>query len=216
MIGSMNVDKTSLINQIFAKEDLDAFLASLLTRASTAPPEAGFEPILKAARRLRTSLVDALDLIRQGKIADIRISPDHEGILSLMVRKQDRLQRPTDNDPFVGWFANAEIAYYVTPDFKLEVHGGLSHTDWMSNYTNRTVNVGLGAEYKFEDTPFSVFGTYDFFRSDFTTDNGLLMEQQRVLFGVKFNLDDGTLKDNDREGVKLSPVHWSQAFGPIV
>lgn len=126
-----------------------------------------------------------------------------------------RLQRTVDTAPYLGWFASGEIAYYITPDFKVEAHGGVIRTEWFG-YNSDAANIGLGAEYKFEDMPFSIFGSYDYFRSDFTTDNGMYMQQQRVQFGVKFNLDDGTLKDNDRNGVRLAPVRHSQAFGPMV
>jgi len=126
-----------------------------------------------------------------------------------------QLQRPRDTTPFVGWFASGEVAYYITPDFKVEAHGGVTRTQ-LFYYDSDALNVGLGAEYKFEDTPFSIFGSYDYFRSHFTTDLNTFMVQQRVQFGVKFNLDDGTLKDNDRNGIRLAPVRHSQAFGPIV
>lgn len=89
MVGSMNLDKTNLIDQVFAKEDIDAFLASILGKASSGPAGPGFDPIAKAARRVRTSIANVLDMIMKGEITDIRLSPDHNGIMSLMVRKQD-------------------------------------------------------------------------------------------------------------------------------
>lgn len=88
MIGSMNVDKTSGINQLFAKEDLDSFLSSILEKASTGPVEE-FEPIEKAARRLRAGILNILEMIMKNEITDVRLSPAHKGIRSVMVRKRD-------------------------------------------------------------------------------------------------------------------------------
>jgi hypothetical protein len=107
MIGSMNIDKASLINQVFAKEDLDAFLASTLGRVSTGPTD-GFDPIAKASRRLRTPIANVLDLIRKGEITDIRLSPEHEGIRSLMVRKQDLYSALVATRPWVTVVAGAK------------------------------------------------------------------------------------------------------------
>jgi hypothetical protein len=107
MIGSMNVDKTSLINQIFAREDLDAFLTSILGKASNGPTD-GFEPISQATRRLRTPIANALDLIRKGEITDIRVSPQHKGIRSLMVRKRDLYAALVATRPWITMVAGAK------------------------------------------------------------------------------------------------------------
>lgn len=106
LIGSMNVDKTILFNQIFAKEDLDAFLASVLGKASTGPIE-GFDTIDKAARRLRTGIANVLDMIMKDEITDVRLSPAHEGIGSLMVRKKDLYSALVARRPWVTILAGA-------------------------------------------------------------------------------------------------------------
>lgn len=108
MVGSMNIDKTNLIDQVFAKEDLDAFLASILEKASTGPVEPGFEPIAKASRRVRTGIANVLDMIIKGEITDIRLSPAHKGIMSVMVRKQDIFPALVARRPWITLIAAAK------------------------------------------------------------------------------------------------------------
>ncbi|RYG87287.1 MAG: hypothetical protein EON59_07870 [Alphaproteobacteria bacterium] len=108
MVGSMNVDKTRLIDQVFAKEDLDAFLASILGRASRGPIEPGFEPIAKASKRARTSIAKILDMILQREITNVRISPSHRGIMSTMVRKEDILRAAIARRPWITLTAGAK------------------------------------------------------------------------------------------------------------
>lgn len=107
MVGSMNIDKTNLIDQVYAKEDLDAFLASILSKASLGPT-AGFEPIAKASRRVRTGIANVLDMILKGEITDIRLSPAHKGIMSVMVRKQDIFPALVARRPWITLTAAAK------------------------------------------------------------------------------------------------------------
>lgn len=91
MVGSMNIDKANPLEQFYAKEDLDAFLTSLLSKASSGPADAEFEPMAQASKRARTSIAKIIDMILKGEITDIRLSPRHKGIMSVMVRKRDIL-----------------------------------------------------------------------------------------------------------------------------
>lgn len=105
MVGSMNVDKSNPLDQLYAKEDLDAFLTSVLSKATPGPVESGFEPIADAARSARTSPVTVLDMIRRGEITDIRQSSQHNGLMSLMVRKSDILRVALARRPWLTLIA---------------------------------------------------------------------------------------------------------------
>lgn len=106
-----------------------------------------------------------------------------------------------------GWFVTAELRYFLTPDFKIEAHAGRSelNTDFGANLQIETVNVGFGAEYKFADLPFSVFGQYDFTTSSINAVPDSSVDSHRVLVGLKFNMGEQTLQDRDRSGASLKP-----------
>ena len=72
-----------------------------------------------------------------------------------------------------------------------------------------TVNVGVGAEYKLENLPVSLFATYDFYASDAdgNVETTLLgLDQQRVMVGAKFSIGEDSLFARDRSGASLKPV----------
>jgi hypothetical protein len=101
MVGSMNIDKSNPIEQFYAKEDLDAFLVSILSKASPGPADVEFEPMAQASKRARTSIAKILDMILKGEITDIRLSPTHNGIMSVMVRKRDVLAAAIARRPWL-------------------------------------------------------------------------------------------------------------------
>ena len=132
MVGSMNVDKKRLIDQVFAKEDLDAFLASILGKAMPGSM-AGFEPIAKASKRARTSIAKILDMILQGEITDVRISSSHRGIMSAMVRKDDILHAAVARRPWMTLTAGAKVigmkgnrSHGLGPEQDHPVRGGVA------------------------------------------------------------------------------------------
>lgn len=115
------------------------------------------------------------------------------------------------DDDLDGWFITGEVRYFLTPDFKLELHAGRSelNADLGSlNVQIETLNVGVGAEYKLADLPFSIFGKYDYSTTTVSlTDDGSF-DTHRVLVGLKFNLGDDSLQDRDRNGASLKPVDF--------
>lgn len=89
MAGSLNIEKTPTTQQLYAKEDLDRFLASFFDKVQNDADAAGFEVVATAAARAKTSIVATLELIRDGRLQDIRISAAHQGIMAVMVRPED-------------------------------------------------------------------------------------------------------------------------------
>ena len=67
-------------------------------------------------------------------------------------------------------FGSLEARYFLTPDFRIDAHAGLSTlTDGVvPTTTATTLNLGVGAEYRLENLPVSLFATYDCFT---TTDS---------------------------------------------
>lgn len=106
-IPPLNIAETRRIDQIFAKEDLDAFLASLMSRVSSNGTP-GLEPIAKVSKRARTSFADIVDMILKGEVAEIGLSPAHKGIMSLMLRKDEILRAAVARRPWLTQTAGAK------------------------------------------------------------------------------------------------------------
>lgn len=114
-----------------------------------------------------------------------------------------------------GWFANLEARYFLTPDFKIDAHVGgdqLRFGDDADDEEIDTWRAGVGAEYKLADAPFSIFAKYDFThqQTQFSSSSGT--NDNRILFGVKFNFGVDTLEQRDRTGASLKPVEATDPF----
>lgn len=112
-------------------------------------------------------------------------------------------------DELTGYFGNAELRYFLNPDLKVELHGGLSSFS-EDEFTMKTANIGAGVEYKLPDQPFSFFAKADYHHSSAEVDGSELdgsVGEARLLAGIKFNLGTGSLFERDRAGASLSPVN---------
>ena len=112
-----------------------------------------------------------------------------------------------------GWFGSVEARYFLTPDFRIDAHAGASAYDLDYIFTSGTVttlNVGVGAEYKVENLPVSLFATYDLYSTtaeyDLGPDDSPTLDEHRFLVGVKFAIGEDSLLDRDRSGASLKPV----------
>lgn len=108
-----------------------------------------------------------------------------------------------------GWFATGEVRYFLDPNFRIDLHGGLSQLTSSpegQNDVSHNLTVGAGVEYRLAGMPISLFGAVDFQRTtyDFWPDNDLTTE--RALVGIRFNLGTETLLERDRSGASLKPV----------
>lgn len=111
-----------------------------------------------------------------------------------------------------GWFVTGELRYFLTPDFVVNLHAGRSELDIPvdPNYSVNVpvFNVGLGTEYKLDDMPVSIFGSYDYSMSEFAFLSAQEFTSHRVLVGLKFNLGEDSLQERDRSGASLKPVDF--------
>lgn len=112
-----------------------------------------------------------------------------------------------------GWFATVKARYFLTEDLRVDAHLG-AEVEGQFDPEDQTFadaeplttwNLGLGAEYKFQDTPFSIFAKYDFFDTAYE-DREFVRDRHRLLIGVKVQFDNDTLLDRDRSGPPLDPV----------
>lgn len=103
LVGSLNIEKMPTTQQLYAKEDLDHFMSSVLDKASCVKDATGFAVIALAAAKAKSSVVAIIEMIRDGRVRDVRISPDHQGILSLMVRPADVRANIVEERTWVTW-----------------------------------------------------------------------------------------------------------------
>ncbi|MDR3473219.1 MAG: hypothetical protein P4M09_16285 [Devosia sp.] len=118
-----------------------------------------------------------------------------------------------------GYFGTFEARYYLQPNFKIEAHVGYDTLNDVSSLgylvgNENTVSLGASGEYRFADTPFSVFAQYDYVKNTLPSSSS---SDQRVLVGVKLNFDSPTLLDRDRSGASLKPIepHDFDYFGTL-
>lgn len=110
---------------------------------------------------------------------------------------------------FSGWFGQLEARYFLSPDFRIEAHVGANTLDFLGSYTVTTLNLGIGAEYKLENLPVSLFAAYDFRNSSIDDPAAPTFGEHRLLVGAKFAIGEESLLDRDRNGASLSPVNTS-------
>lgn len=107
-----------------------------------------------------------------------------------------------------GAFATLEGRYFVTPNFKLDIHGGVSKVapDEATDFVTTNLNLGLGAEYRLDDSPLSFFAKLDWFDGSVEDDSFGSSSEVRLLVGLKGSFGTDTLQERDRAGASLKPV----------
>lgn len=114
-----------------------------------------------------------------------------------------------------GFFGSFEARYFLTPDLRIDGHIGVS--TWEQSIpidvTLTTVNLGIGAEYKLENLPISLFASYDYYTSTYDQTFAPTIDRHRLLVGAKIAIGEDSLLDRDRNGASLKPVD-APFFGP--
>lgn len=110
-----------------------------------------------------------------------------------------------------GWFGRAEARYFLTPDLRIEAHVGMDTLEFL-NLSLDAVSAGVGAEYKLESLPVSLFASYEYRTSSINVPDAPTINDHRVLVGAKFALGEDSLLDRDRNGASLSPVQTTLPF----
>lgn len=98
------------------------------------------------------------------------------------------------------WTVAGDVAFYATPELRLNI--GAAYTD--AELDNALISadaeawsVGVGAEYQFANSPYSVFGGYDYVKSsDIDVDANVFKIGMRYSFG-------GGLQARDQAGANL-------------
>lgn len=94
------------------------------------------------------------------------------------------------------WTVGGEAAYYATPALRLAARASYSDLDY-AGFSTDGWSAGVGAEYAFAATPYSVYAGYD--RAELE-DADLTVDSFEV--GVRYNFG-GDLQSRDRAGANL-------------
>ena len=115
---------------------------------------------------------------------------------------------PGTLDTVWAWFVRGTARYYATPNLRLE--GTLFYANGSHDFTVGAPNVGFDTllwrgkvEYKFDMSPFAIFGTYQGTRTSFTPER---VYDHRVLAGLRIYFGDQTLRGNDTSGATLDII----------
>lgn len=114
-----------------------------------------------------------------------------------------------------GWFANAEVRYFLTPNLRIEARAGFDTLDFeIASATFDTVTIGAGVEYKLDSLPISLFAKYDYSTTsvDAPMSDDATIGSHRFLVGARFALGEDSLLDRDRSGASLRPVQGTNGF----
>lgn len=105
-----------------------------------------------------------------------------------------------------GAFVTGQARYFLTPDFKVDLHGmaaRLTGSPLPGNSDFTKAGIGIGAEFKLPESPLSTFAALDYTRiSSYYYDH----DETRLSVGLKVNFGTGSLLDQDRSGASLNPV----------
>ena len=106
-----------------------------------------------------------------------------------------------------GWFGSLEARYFLTPDFRIDGRLGVSSYDFdLAQTTFTTLSIGVGAEYKLENLPVSLFASYDLYSTSVDMPASPTFDEHRLLVGAKFAIGEDSLLDRDRNGASLRSV----------
>ncbi len=99
------------------------------------------------------------------------------------------------------WGARGIVRYFLHDNFKLE--GEVAYREYdVDGFENDNWTFAAQADYRFDSTPFSVFGRYQFDR--FTNDSGSgELDAHKFLVGLRGTFGAETLKAEDRYGATM-------------
>jgi len=109
----------------------------------------------------------------------------------------------TPANTYKGYFVTGRVNYFVHDNLRFD--GGLAVVhDGTAGYGYNQRNFELGVEYRFRDTPFSVFAEWTRIHEE---DNyGWDLDSDFTLIGARVNIGQSTLLETNRSGAGLAPA----------
>lgn len=115
-----------------------------------------------------------------------------------------------DFDHPTEWGARAVARYFVQPNLRLD--GEIAFNRFDAGFANfDTVSVAAQAMYRFEGTPWSLFGRYQYDRTPIQSE---ALTTNKYLIGLRASFGTGTLFDEDRNGATMD-TYRSNFIAPI-
>lgn len=115
-----------------------------------------------------------------------------------------------DGKGITGPVGTVEARYFINDNFRVGAaysYSGLSNNDFLgANFKSSSNGFNIGTEYRFDNSPISVFAQYDYFNQSNPTYYQTSSNSSRGLLGIKFSFGSGTLLQRDRSGSTLNPV----------
>jgi hypothetical protein len=114
----------------------------------------------------------------------------------------------SDENPFTGFVGTAELRYFLTPNFRLGVHGQLLHQSNADGFVAGAALVGIDGEYRLDASPVSFTASLNYTADRYDNGPGGIFTENalRALVGLKVDFGSGTLEDQDRTGASLKPI----------
>ncbi len=95
-----------------------------------------------------------------------------------------------------GWTVNGDVRFFITDNFTLRGSAGWGQIS-AGGVSEDGTAFGVGVEYQFDESPISLFAGYR------TTDI-VFTDVDTWGIGLRWNFDEGTLKQRDRKGERLN------------
>jgi hypothetical protein len=99
------------------------------------------------------------------------------------------------------WAVRGELRYYVQDNAKLQAQAGWNKVDTDSVGSYDTWTVGVGGEYQFAGTPWSILASYDYADS-----HDLDVKSNTFRIGGRYTFGGATLKAREAAGADLGSV----------
>ena len=130
------------------------------------------------------------------------------GQLGYQQLENDIIYYTTNSD---GFIVNVDFRYFPFPNLMTSVNLGFDQQNLTfagTSYKFTTYNIGTKAEYKFPRSNFSLFSNIDYLNDSILYEGYLLNYQNNlgVMIGIKYNLDDRSLFERDRNGASLNAI----------
>jgi hypothetical protein len=104
----------------------------------------------------------------------------------------------------------AEGRFFATDNFRIDAHGGVGTLDLGGIVEVDTTNLGIGAEWKPDNFPISLYAAYDVNSIDDAD-----LDISTISVGIRFDFGNGTLKLRDRNGPTFRSLGGLEGFGRI-
>lgn len=116
------------------------------------------------------------------------------------------------DDDISAWFVHGEARYFVTPNLQLTGSVGVLHQEYHDGDPLEGVNWGASAEYRFDDSPISIFASYV---GNYETED---QEDEKwathaLLVGAKFSFGSESLQDAAVNGATLRDYNPITGYG---